>query len=129
MKMLTALGFKKAAGVLGVIALSTFALNSQAGTINISSYGFSHDQSLTGNEFIADGIQVSSDGRIMTPCGGPCISADDATEGWAYGESAFDFVFASGADAAVTSFSFDAAIGSLFYQIFDASNNLFASGY
>lgn len=120
---------KRAAGFLGAIILSVCTLNSYAGTINFGSYGFTHDQTLTGNEFIASGIKVSSDNRIMTPCGGPCISADDTAEGWAYGESVFDFVSASGADTAVTSFSFDAVIGNLFYKVFDANNNLFASGF
>lgn len=130
MKLLIAnTAIKSLAGLFSALLLSVCALNSYAGTIDMASYGFSHDQTLTGNEFVAEGLKVTSDGRIMTPCGGPCISADDTSEGWAYGESVFDFVLASGADAAVTSFSFNAVMGNLFYQVFDVSDNLFASGY
>jgi hypothetical protein len=120
---------KNAAGLIGALVLSVCSFSSYAGVINVGSYGFTHDQTLTGNEFIADGIQVTSSDRIMTACGGLCTSVDDATEGWAFGESVFNFVLASGANAAVNSFSFDAVIGSLFYQVFDVDNNVFASGF
>ena len=101
-----------------------------ATTINFGSSGYTHDQTLTGDEYLSQGLQILSGDRIMTPCGGACVSADSVDQGWAYGDSVFNFVLPGTTEnASVNSLSFDSVIGNLEYSIFDAAGNLFASGF
>ncbi len=104
----------------------------QAGSIDFSTYGYSHNQTLTGNEFLSEGLLITSDDEIMTPCGGICISSDDSTsKGFAYdGKATFKFVLpGSTTGTSFNSISFDSVYGDLFYRVFDISGNLFDSGY
>lgn len=121
---------KSKLNLIGLLLFFVGLTSANASVIDFSTYGFAHDQTLTGNEFIASGLQVTSADRIMMACGGDCISVDDQSEGWAYGEAIFNFVLpGTTVNGSVNQLAFDSVNGDLSYQVFDTAGLLFASGF